>query len=113
MTSDSTSPASRTRSPGWLFDLIVSALTIHHLEGPEKAALFARVALLLMPHGRFVLADVVIPEDPSDCVTPIDPGYDKPSSAAEQLAWLTAAGLTARRHWTHRDLAVLVGDPTD
>jgi tRNA (cmo5U34)-methyltransferase len=53
---------------------------------------------------------VVVPPDPSDVVTPIDPDYDKPSTVAEQLSWLSAAGLRARLAWAHRDLAVLVGE---
>jgi DNA-binding GntR family transcriptional regulator len=36
--------------------------------------------------------------------------YDKPSSVAEQLRWLDAAGLRPRVAWAHRDLAVLVGE---
>lgn len=96
--------------PDGPFELVVSALAIHHLDGPGKAALFCRIEPLLAPSGRFVLADVVIPDDPSDAVTPLNPDYDKPSSIAEQLAWLTAAGLTAHTHWVHGDLAVLVGD---
>ena len=46
------------------FDLVVSALAVHHLDAPEKAALFGRVAALLAPGGRFVLADVIVPADP-------------------------------------------------
>lgn len=68
------------------------------------------MAGVLSPGGRFVLGDVVVPEDPSDVVTPIDDGYDKPSPVAEQLAWLTAAGLRSRVAWERRDLAVLVGE---
>jgi hypothetical protein len=37
-------------------------------------------------------------------------GYDTPSSAAEQLAWLRDAGLAAELAWSQRDLAVLVAD---
>lgn len=92
------------------FDLAVSALTVHHLDAADKAALFTRIADLLAPGGRFVLADVVVPDDPADVVTPIDPDYDKPSSASDQLEWLTTAGLTVRVHWERGDLAVLVGD---
>lgn len=92
------------------FDLVVSALAVHHLDGAGKGPLFTRVADLLAPGGRFVLGDVVVPRDPADAVTPIDSDYDKPSSAADQLEWLTEAGLTAGVHWEHRDLAVLVGD---
>jgi tRNA (cmo5U34)-methyltransferase len=61
------------------------------------------------PGGRFVLADVVVPEDPADVVTPLDEGFDLPSSAAEQIEWLAAAGLRAHVAWTHRDLAIIVG----
>ena len=97
--------------PAGPFELVFSALAVHHLDGPDKAALFQRVAEVLPGGGRFVLADVVIPEDPADVVTPIDGGgYDKPSTVAEQLEWLEAAGFAARVTWAHRDLAVLVAD---
>lgn len=92
------------------FELIFSALAVHHLDGPAKADLFARVADRLAPGGRFVLADVVVPVDPADVVTPVDGVYDVPSSVVEQLAWLRAAGLGVRVAWARRDLAVLVGD---
>jgi tRNA (cmo5U34)-methyltransferase len=95
--------------PDGSFDAAFSALTVHHLDGGGKADLFRRVAAALAPGGRFVLGDVVVPEDPSDAVTPIDGDYDKPSSVAEQLGWLAAAGLQPSVAWAHRDLAVLVG----
>jgi tRNA (cmo5U34)-methyltransferase len=91
------------------FDLVVSALAVHHLDGAGKADLFKRVAAGLAPGARFVLADVVVPEDPADAVTPIDGGYDKPSSTGDQLRWLAEAGLEAHVAWRRRDLAVLVG----
>jgi tRNA (cmo5U34)-methyltransferase len=91
------------------FDVVVSVLTVHHLDGAGKAELFDRVARQLAAGGRFVLGDVVVPQDPADAVTPIDGDYDTPSSVAEQLAWLTAAGLLGQLVWAHRDLAVLVG----
>jgi len=94
--------------PGGPFELVFSALAVHHLDGPGKADLFARVAAVLAPGGRFVLGDVVVPEDPADVVTPIDGVYDQPSTVAEQLEWLRAAGLDARVAWSERDLAVLV-----
>jgi tRNA (cmo5U34)-methyltransferase len=96
--------------PSGPFDLAVSALTVHHLEAAQKAALFARVAGALRRGGRFVLADLVVPDDPADAVTPLAAGYDKPSSAGEQLDWLHRAGVDAAVRWRHRDLAVLVGD---
>jgi tRNA (cmo5U34)-methyltransferase len=92
------------------FGLVFSALAVHHLDGPGKADLFARVAAALEPGGRFVLGDVVVPEDPRDVVTPIDGVYDTPSRVDEQLSWLHAAGLSAGVAWSERDLAVLVAD---
>ena len=96
--------------PAGPFDLIVSALGIHHLDGREKEDLFLRVARALSPGGRFIIGDVIVPEDPGDVVTPIDGVHDKPSTIAEQLSWLGAAGFAARVAWVEQDLAVLVGD---
>jgi tRNA (cmo5U34)-methyltransferase len=97
--------------PGGSFDLVVSALAVHHLEGTGKADLFRRIASRLDPAGRFVLADVVEPVNPSYVVTAIDPEVDHPSKLDEQLAWLEAAGLFPEVTWTHRDLVVIVGSP--
>ncbi len=97
--------------PAGPFQLVFSALAVHHLDGPGKAALFERVAAVLPGGGRFVLGDLVVPADPADVVTPIDDdGYDTPSTVADQLGWLEAAGFEARVAWADRDLAVLVGD---
>jgi tRNA (cmo5U34)-methyltransferase len=92
------------------FDLVFSALAIHHLDAAAKADLFARVAAVLAPGGRFVMADVVVPDDPADVVTPLDPGFDLPEAVPDLLAWLQAAGLRGRVAWQARDLAVLVAD---
>jgi tRNA (cmo5U34)-methyltransferase len=96
--------------PDGPFDLVISALAVHHLDADEKAALFRRVAARLAPGGRFVLADVIVPDDPADAITPLDEGYDLPSRADEQLQWLRDAELTAALRWQHRDLAVMTGD---
>jgi tRNA (cmo5U34)-methyltransferase len=100
----------RDELPEGPFDLVFSALAIHHLDGPGKADLFARVAAVLAPGGRFVMADVIVPEDPADVVTPLDAGFDLPDSVGDLLAWLGDAGLRARVSWQARDLAVLVAD---
>jgi tRNA (cmo5U34)-methyltransferase len=92
------------------FDLVVSALAVHHLDGPAKAALFARVGAALRPRGRFVLGDVVIPEAPDDAVTPVSDDYDRPSTTADQLGWLAQAGFVARVTWSERDLVVVRAD---
>ena len=103
----------REELPAGPFDLVFSALAIHHLDGPGKADLFARVAAALAPGGRFVMADVIVPEDPDDVVTPLDPGFDLPDSVPDLLGWLGDAGLRARVSWRARDLAVLVADRAD
>ena len=93
--------------PAGPFDLVVSTLAVHHLDAAGKADLFARVAAVLEPGGRFILADVVVPERPEDAVIPCTPGYDLPDSVPDQLEWLRAAGLEPRVTWSRRDLAVL------
>ncbi len=92
------------------FEIVVSALAVHHLDALHKADLFVRVARIVVPGGRFVLGDVIVPDDPADMVTPIDGEYDQPSTIADQLDWLTDAGFVAHRAWIDRDVAVLVGD---
>ena len=89
------------------FDLVMSTLAIHHLDGPGKADLFARIAEVLPAGGRFVLADLIVPTDPAEAVTPIDGVEDTPSTLDEQLDWLAEAGLATRVHWHHRDLTVV------
>jgi tRNA (cmo5U34)-methyltransferase len=97
--------------PDGVFDLVFSALAVHHLDGSGKADLFARVAAVLAPGGRFVLGDVIVPEDPADVVTPIDDeGYDKPDRVDDQLAWLRDAGLAPQVTWLAGDLAVIAAD---
>lgn len=95
--------------PDGPFDVVFSALAVHHLDGGEKASLFLRVAAVLAPGGRFVLGDLIVPEDPGDVVTPIDGVFDTPSSIDEQLSWLRDAGLEAMLTWHEKDLAVLLG----
>ncbi len=96
--------------PAGPFDLAVSALAVHHLPGSAKAELFRRTADALRAGGRFVLADVVVPDDPADAITPIDGVHDVPSRVDEQLEWLLAAGLRPAVAWSCRDLAVLIAD---
>jgi tRNA (cmo5U34)-methyltransferase len=96
--------------PAGPFDLAVSALAIHHLEGPDKAALFGRIAGVLRPGGRFVLGDVVIPLDPADAVVPVEPDHDRPSTLADQLRWLDDAGFDADAVWSEHDLVVVRAD---
>jgi L-threonylcarbamoyladenylate synthase len=89
------------------YDLVASALCIHHLDEGQKAQLFQRVARILAPGGRFAFADVVVPEDPADATTPLTPGFDKPSRVADQLRWLGEAGLEPTLVWAQGDVAVI------
>lgn len=92
------------------FDLVVSALAVHHLDPEEKRDLFRRIRRELASGGRFVLADVVVPERPEDAVTPTTPGFDKPDRLDHLLAWLREAGFAPETIWTWKDLAVVRAD---
>jgi tRNA (cmo5U34)-methyltransferase len=94
--------------PAGPFDLVVSVLAVHHLDGPAKRDLFKRLADVVAPGGRIVLGDVVVPERPEDAVIEIDWVMDVPSSVPEQLAWLDEAGFDADATLVRPDLAVLV-----
>jgi tRNA (cmo5U34)-methyltransferase len=65
------------------------------------------VAEVLRPEGVFVLADVVVPDDPADVVTPIDWVMDLPDRADDQVEWLRDAGFDAELLWSYKDLAVI------
>ena len=93
--------------PDGPFDLVASALSVHHLAGPAKAELFRRIREVLAPGGLFVLGDVVLPDDPADATTPLTPGYDRPSPLVAQVRWLEEAGLVPRVVWEQGDLAVV------
>lgn len=89
------------------FDLVYSTLAVHHLAGTAKRDLFERVAAVLRPSGRFVLADIVVTDDPADQQIEIDWVMDLPDTLDDQLAWLREAGFEAAPTWTCRDLAVI------
>jgi L-threonylcarbamoyladenylate synthase len=92
------------------FDVVASALCIHHLDGPAKAELFKLVFGSLRPGGRFAFADVIVPLHPADARIPLTPGFDRPSPLADQLRWLMDAGFEVRVSWERGDLAVVVAD---
>jgi tRNA (cmo5U34)-methyltransferase len=89
------------------FDLVVSTLAVHHLGSAGKADLFRRIAAVLRLGGRFVLADVVVPERPEDAVIDCTPGFDLPDPVPLQLEWLRDAGFEAEVAWERLDLAVI------
>jgi tRNA (cmo5U34)-methyltransferase len=89
------------------FDLVVSALAVHHLDGAGKRDLFGRIAAVLERGGVLVLGDVVVPEQPEDAVTPLTPDFDRPDRLDDVLGWLRESGLDAETTWARRDLAVV------
>jgi tRNA (cmo5U34)-methyltransferase len=92
------------------FDLVVSCLAVHHLDAEGKRDLFRRIVAALRPGGRFVLADVIVPERAEDAVTPTTPGFDRPDRLDAQLDWLREAGFEAEKTWSWKDLAVVRAD---
>jgi L-threonylcarbamoyladenylate synthase len=93
--------------PAGRFDLVASALAVHHLPGDSKRGLFARVRDRMAPGGLFVLADVVVPADQADAVAPLTDDYDHPRTVADLLRWLGEVGFESRVVWEHGDLAVI------
>jgi tRNA (cmo5U34)-methyltransferase len=47
----------------WPVRAVISSLAIHHLDGPQKQALFADVYRLLAPGGALIVADLIQPAD--------------------------------------------------
>jgi tRNA (cmo5U34)-methyltransferase len=94
--------------PAGPFDLVISALVVHHLDGAGKRDLFKRVHDVLVPGGTFVLGDIVVPENPDDAQIEIDWVVDLPDRLDDQLTWLREAGFeTPEAPWTYKDFAVL------
>lgn len=93
--------------PKGRFDLVISALAVHHLPAAGKADLFTRIASALRPGGVFVLGDVVVPENAEDQVTPLEDGFDLPDRVDDQVRWLEDAQLDPTVVWAERDLAVI------
>jgi tRNA (cmo5U34)-methyltransferase len=98
------------------FDLIVSALSIHHLASREKRRLIQRVFSMLKPGGSFVNADQVLGPTPawekffketwkkSIEASGLPPAYrklacqrmrlDREDTLARHLDWMRQAGFT-------------------
>jgi len=96
------------------YDLIISSLSIHHLEDSDKEHLYRRIYLALKPGGMFINADQVLGKTPElerlyrqnwlDSVRTLGISdeqllaalqrmeYDRMTPLDNQLAWLEAAG---------------------
>jgi tRNA (cmo5U34)-methyltransferase len=95
------------------FELVVSAFAVHHLDGVGKASLFQRIADVLSAEGRFVMADVVIPDTPVPEPTPLSPGEDLPDRTDDLVEWMSRAGLEPEVRWACGDLAVIAAAAPD
>jgi tRNA (cmo5U34)-methyltransferase len=114
------------------YDLVISALSIHHLNAAAKRKLYGRVSNLLAPNGEFLNADQIISPFPAlqerhmeawlDFVVShsvVDDELarmkqsmelDDPSTIAEQISWLREAGFpVADCVYQYRNFAVLYG----
>jgi tRNA (cmo5U34)-methyltransferase len=49
------------RKPDFRPQAIVTSLTVHHLDGPEKQQLFRDMHAILAPGGAFIIADLIEP----------------------------------------------------
>ena len=96
------------------FDLVVSALSIHHLEDPAKRRLFTAMHAALVPGGLFINADQILAPTPGlearaharwreqAAALGSDPqeiaaaesrmAHDRCATLESQLAWLREAG---------------------
>ena len=82
--------------PDGPWDLVISVLSVHHLDADQKRDLFRRVR---EQSRALVIGDVV---RAAQQVTPIDPEHDHPESAADLAAW-TGGEIV----WEADDLAVV------
>ncbi len=82
--------------PDGPWDLVISVLSVHHLQDDAKRTLFRRVR---EQSRALVIGDVVKAEKQ---VTPIEPGFDFPDTAEELAEWC-GGEIT----WTADDLAVV------
>ena len=115
------------------FDLIISALSIHHLEDDDKKRVFENVYAALAPHGMFVNADQHLAE--SSRYAERFEGYwrdfvdrfehsredmdrlmrrrqlDKEAKLSDQIQWLRDAGFrTVECVYKHALISVMVAE---
>lgn len=84
--------------PDGPWDLVISVLTVHHLDADGKRDLFRRVR----EHSRSLVIGDVVEVPPEQRVTPLDPDHDMPSPAADQAEWCGGEVV-----WEADDLAVI------
>jgi SAM-dependent methyltransferase len=131
---DLNDPAWQRGLPTGRYDLVVSALAIHHLPGERKRELFGELFALLEQGGMFVNLDYVLVEGPlkglfdEKKMDSLDAGRhdaaaqglqevivdedddDRPDLAEAQIAWLREAGFEqAEVQFKWAEAAVMAG----
>lgn len=103
------------------FDLVVSSLAIHHLDDPQKRALFGQIYAMLVDGGRFVHVEQVLGPTPAiearyqriwldevrargvaeaDLAAALERmAQDRAAPLADQLSWLAEAGFAGVHCW--------------
>jgi SAM-dependent methyltransferase len=110
--------------PGGLgtFDIVVSALAIHHLEDERKRGLYREAFAALKPGGVFCNIDCVAAptaelhrrSQAAFNLTLDDEREDRPAPLEAQLQWLRLAGFAnADCYWKWLALAVIAGERQD
>jgi tRNA (cmo5U34)-methyltransferase len=84
--------------PDGPWDLVLSVLTVHHLDADGKRDLFRRVR----EQSRALVIGDIVEVPPERRVTPVDYEYDIPSPAADQAEWCGGEVV-----WEADDLAVI------
>ncbi|MFB8788088.1 MAG: methyltransferase domain-containing protein [Potamolinea sp.] len=112
------------------YDLVISGLAIHHLDGTGKQELFKRVFQSMNPGGIFLVRDIVVGASPKlrqqyeslwrqymrsngEDDEKFFAGYlaqDQPSSVEDQTQWLREAGFEdVGCHWQYFNFAIFGG----
>lgn len=115
---------------GCNYDLVISGLAIHHLDGARKQQLFKRVFQTMNPGGIFLNRDIVLgatknltqqyetlwrqymrsqgEDDEKYFAAYLE--EDQPSSVEDQIQWLKAAGFEdVGCHWRYLNFAIFGG----
>ena len=84
--------------PDGPWDLVISVLSVHHLDDEGKRDLFRRVR----EHSRALVLGDVVDVPPERRVAPLEEGFDMPSPAADLARWCDGEVV-----WEADDLAVI------
>jgi tRNA (cmo5U34)-methyltransferase len=84
--------------PDGPWDLVISVLSVHHLDPAQKQDLFRRVR----EQSRSLVIGDVVEVEPEHRVASLTPDFDRPSPAADQAEWCGGEIV-----WEVEDLAVI------